>query len=176
MKACRTFVMDADGAVSLVKEGSGANKQDSKLPEIMERLKVPNYNPAEVMRLLAGEMFRVFQDTRSSRNDSELEISSREMRQLQTLLSLVLREARRIGDRDTLNFEGPKFKYAMARILKAIEKAARDAWGKDCELVEKMMKNLQDNIEAEMPDIQSQVEGMDLQGRTGASGSGNVGK
>jgi hypothetical protein len=82
VKVCRSVVMDADGAVSVSKEETRAAERHSKLPEIIEKLKDPNYQPAELMRLIAIQMLLLIMGTKLCRNETELQACARERKAL----------------------------------------------------------------------------------------------
>ena len=74
--------MDADGAVSDSKEETRAAERHSKLPEIIEKLKDANYQPAELMRLIAIQMLLLIMGTKLCRNETELQACARERKAL----------------------------------------------------------------------------------------------
>ena len=84
--------------------------------------------------------------------------------------SIAKTEALAGRDGDVLNLDGPKFQFLLREFVKSFEKAAADALGKGSEVNRnKIMKQIDDQIEAAMPEFRRRIETIGLDTGTDTS-------
>jgi len=169
----RSFQVDVDGSVSVVEEKPAAPARQSMLPEIITNLKSGNYSPAEAMRLTSIEIAAVAMDIQDCKNETALEAYARELGALIALNKSIFKNGAR-SERDELNLDGPKYKYADEVNLRWFKQATEAALGKGNEaIVDKIMKCYEEVSAAGIPELRRQIGTIGLIIGTDASQSDN---
>jgi hypothetical protein len=163
----RSFLVNADGSVSVCKEEAVAQTRQSKLPEIIELLKAGK--PAEASRLVSIELAKGAIDTRECKSETELR-ACEQQRKVLCALSEFICKPEAPAERDVLNVDGPKFQWFLGEAVMMFKRAAEEALGKGREdVVDKIMKDIEDRLEAGMPELRRRMETIDLSTGTDAS-------
>jgi hypothetical protein len=165
----RSFLVDADGSVSVRQEEPTPQKGPSKFPEIIEKMKARNW--AEASRLVAIEIGSLVADIRECKTDAELQACDGKLKALCALSASIAKTEALMGrDGDALNLDGPKFQFLFAEIVKSFMKAAADALGKGNEVdLNKIKEQVDYQIKAAMPEFRRRLETIGLDTGTDAS-------
>src|SRR5271163_1189925 len=126
-----------------------APNRESKLPEILDKIKDPNVSAAEVTRLIAVEMALITQDMRTCESDgaavSKLKSYTEQIRALRAVAEAA-KEADAWTEREVFDFDGPKFRFVFGEFLKEFKRAALTVLRDDTSTVNNIMKHLRDNL------------------------------
>ena len=135
--------------------------RESKLPEILDKLKDPNFSLAEVTRLIAAETTLIAQDIRTCESDGAAAFKRKNsMGQITALRALA--ETAKAADawakRDVLNFDGPKFKFALGKIAGYFKEAALKALRGDKSTVNSIMRHWGDILAVHELELRRETE------------------
>ena len=156
----KVFVVSADDSISVLQREPEAPQRESRLPEILKQLEDPNFSAVKVSDLINEEIALVNMEIREC-GHRPIQKSERDNFQATIEALLLLRKTMVKAEKipDQLNFDGPKFQHFLYLANILFEKAVRDALGKGGKNnVDKIMKNLEDEMAAQMPKIRREVE------------------
>jgi hypothetical protein len=140
-----------DHAMVVIEEEPEAVLPDSKLPEIITKMRDPDSPPGEILRLIAYEIGLIVamgDPTRNSRvKDHNVEVKS-----LRALAEIVKKNAQR-SKADFLNLDGRKFQFVLTCIQDVLATAAHAVLGKTDPRVDAIMKRFNDFLDAEGEDL-----------------------
>jgi hypothetical protein len=144
----RTFVVAVDGSLSVSEQETRPSGRESRIPNILERLKDPNFSAHEVTRLVTEEIALLVQEMREDAYDStlafKLKSCSTQIKALRALEKVLEKSER---NRDVLNFDGRQFVFAVGRIVDVFMEATQTALGKNYESCSgSIWKHLRDEI------------------------------
>jgi hypothetical protein len=159
----RTARVVGHGLVS-TEVGNQAPNHQSKLPEILDKIKDPKVPSAEIIRLIAHEMALINQDMRLCETDGaagfKLKICTERIRALHAVA-----EAAKESDAcDVLNFDGPKFIFVFSEIVNYFKDAAQKVLKDDRTTEQNIMKHFRDNISVNEAELRRKTKRI---GRTG---------
>ncbi len=165
----RSFLVAPDGSVSVRQEKPITPKRQPKFPEIIEKMNAGKL--AEASRLVTIETANVAINIRECESEAELRAYERMLLALGALSASIAKTEALVGrDGDVLNLDGPKFQFLLREFVKSLEKAAADALGKGSEVkVNKIMKQVEYQIEAAMPEWRRRTETIGLETGTDTS-------
>jgi len=151
----KVFVVNAEGSISVSEREAELPRLDSRLPQIKKKLSDGNFSAAEISRLISQEIALVIIEMQEYADDptqrERLKAHAAEIRVLRALAKSVSKAPR---NDDELNIDGPKLQHFLRRGFEIFEKAVRAALGKNSEgLVDKIMKNAHEGIEAFLQEI-----------------------
>ena len=149
-----------DHAMVVTEEEPEAALPDSKLSEIIAKMRDPKTPPGEILRLIACEMCLIVAMGDPTRNSS-LKDRKGEMQALRAVTEIVKKNAQR-SKADFLNLDGRKFQFVIARMQDLLASAAHEVLGKTDPRVDAIMKRLNELWKA---------KGEDLRRRTAEIGS-----
>jgi hypothetical protein len=149
------------GSVSNRVQGRAPNLE-SKLQEILDKIKDPNYSVVEVTHLIAVEMILIVQDMQTCERDGAAAFRRESyMAQIGALRALdkAVKEAD-VGRKraDVLNFDGPKFKFVFGEMGVLFKKAAEAAIKDDESLVKSIMLHFCDIVREHEPELRRETE------------------
>lgn len=136
-----------DHAMVVTEEEQEAFLPDSKLPEIITKMRDPDSPPGEILRLIAYEICLIVAEGDPSRN-SQVKDRKGEMKALRALAEIVKKNAQR-SKADFLNFDGPKFQFVFAWLQDQLASAAHEVLGKEDPRVDAIMKRFNELLDAE---------------------------
>jgi len=124
-----------------------APNRESKLGEILAKMKDPDVPAAEVTRLIAVELALIIQDMQNCESGAAGALRLRScMGQVRALGAMV--EAAKDDDswanRDVLDFDGPRFQYVLGELVEGFENAAQQALGGNTTTVKSIMTHFRD--------------------------------
>ena len=140
-----------DHAMVVTEEKREAVLPDSKLPEIITKMRDPDSPPGEILRLIAYEIGLIVAMGDPTRNSS-LKDRKGEVKALRALAEIVKKNAQR-SKADFLNLDGPKFQFVLAWIQDLLATAAHAVLGKTDPRVDAIMKRFNDFLDAEGADL-----------------------
>ena len=156
----KVFVVNADDSISVLQREPETPQRESRLPEILKQLEDPNFSAVEVSDLISQEIALVSLEIQKCEHQP-IPKCQRDNFQV-TLEGLLLLHKTMVKAEkmpDVLNFDGPKFQHFLCLANMIFEKAVRAALGKnDKTSANKIMKNLEDEMAAQMPEIRRKVE------------------
>ena len=138
-----------------------APNRESKLPEILDKIKDPNVSVAAVIRLIAVEMTVITQDMQTCESEATAVFKLKScMAQIRALRAVA--EAAQDADawtkRDVLDFDGPKFKFVFGEITKEFKKAALAVLRDDISTVKSIILQFRDNIAMREEELRRETE------------------
>lgn len=136
-----------DHAMVVTEEEPEAVLPDSKLLEIITKMRDPDSPPGEILRLIAYEICLIVAEGDPSRN-SQVKDRKGEMKALRALAEIVKKNAQR-SKADFLNFDGPKFQFVFAWLQDQLASAAHEVLGKEDPRVDAIMKRFNELLDAE---------------------------
>ncbi len=143
--------LKSDHAMVVTEEKREAVLPDSKLPEIITKMRDPDSPPGEILRLIAYEIGLIVAMGDPTRNSS-LKDRKGEVKALRALAEIVKKNAQR-SKADFLNLDGPKFQFVLAWIQDLLATAAHAVLGKTDPRVDAIMKRFNDFLDAEGADL-----------------------
>src|SRR5271168_984539 len=138
-----------------------APNRESKLPEILDKIKDPKVSVAEVTRLIAVEMTLITQDMRTCESEGAAVFKLKScMAQIRALRAVAeaAKEADAWTKRDVFDFDGPKFQYVFGEFSKEFKKAALTVLRDDTSTVKSIMMHLRDNLAMRDEEIRRETE------------------
>src|SRR5271170_4874018 len=138
-----------------------APNRESKLPEILDKIKDPKVSLAEVTRLIAVEMTLITQDMRTCESEAAAVFKLKScMAQIRALRAVAeaAKEADAWTKRAVFDFDGPKFQYVFGEFGKEVKKAALTVLRGDTSTVNSIMLHLHDNMAMREPELQRETE------------------
>ncbi len=142
-----TVVVGADGSLT-IKGTRFPESTDSKMPEIIEKLNSPDFDLAEVNRLIAIQIAliaRAMNDHDNSAAGTALNEGPAKIAALRAL-ARAAEKAESLENREVFYFDGPKFQFVFDELLHCYEKAATEVAGKGTALQQRFIKNFRDKI------------------------------
>ena len=121
------IVMSEDGGVS---KTTVPEPRANKVDLICDKITDPNYDPAEVSLMIAAEIAHVAREmTHQGSDPSEAWRLKGHSEQIKAFLALgkQLNDADVLSKKDVLNFDGPKFAFALDAIVTLFTKALKEA-------------------------------------------------
>jgi hypothetical protein len=143
----------------------GVQKQipnrESKLPEILDIIKDPNFSVSEITRLITVEMTLIAQDMRTYESDRaagfKLKNCTGQIKALRAVAEAA-KEADAWAKREDLDFDGPKFNFVYGEFIKDVKKAAQAVLKDDQTTVQSIMKHLRDILAVHEPELRRKTE------------------
>ncbi len=181
----KTFHVQPDGSVSVAKEEllreSRHQEIEAKIDaKIRAKTEDPNASPDELRRLFFSKVFICVEKLRECGEDPfRAEERQQLLLEARCFLAAAERQTTRVlaDNRDRSNYDGPKFQFAISKIIEMMEDATRMALGKGGDqLTERIMNRFHELCKEKEPDIRRHLAEIDSQGETipsDAKGSGN---
>lgn len=158
----RTFLVQANGAVTVSKEELETHVPASRYPEILAKTEDPNSSQEEVLRLIYSEIVTLIMKIRECGSDAiQAKKLERYLKQVRGLFAAAktYMKSKPAEKGDRLNFDGPAYKWLFNSIIESMEKATREALGKDSgEMCQKIMNNFHDIMKKEEPRLRQGVQ------------------
>jgi hypothetical protein len=113
----------------VVQQAEKAKEHNDKFDEILEKLNDPNCSAAEVSRLITVELGKVARD--SVRGSSDVQEAWKQ-KGYETQVKVLTALAKQLNDtdilskKDSLNFDGPKFKWVLRKIVDLFKKTLEE--------------------------------------------------
>jgi hypothetical protein len=176
----KTFLVQANGTVTVSKEELETLVPASRYPEIVAKMEDHNSSIEEVMRLIHSEIVTLIMKIEECRSDPvQAKKGERYLEQIRNLCAAAetYRKSKSAEKGDRLNFDGPKYKWLFTSIIESMEKAIREALGKDNgEMCQKIMNNFRDTMKKEEPRLRQRVQEIGSTTGTKASDVSESGK
>jgi hypothetical protein len=124
--------VNEDGSLTVHESEREKNRRVRRhhLEHIRESITNPNYDPAEASRLIAVEIARVTEDLSDCATDGfdsvKLKVLEAQLKALREL-GRQLTDADLLSKKDILNFDGPKFQFALEFIVDGFSKAMKES-------------------------------------------------
>lgn len=148
-----------NGVVEQERDRNGNLRRTSLLPELRTKLEDPNFPIHELLRLISLEIVSISQQMSECENDPSLQYKMKgyndQIKGLRELAKSVT-ETDLASKKDTLNFDGEKFKYVFSEIIGAMHKAIKDAGCEDS-LKTSIMKHFGDIMRMKESDLRRDV-------------------
>lgn len=148
----------------VTQRSSSSLRRQTNLPELKEKLNDVNFPVHELSRLISLELVSLAQEMSEIENDpSQLfkmksyDIQIKGLRELAKSIG----ETDLLSKRDTLNFDGEKFKFVFREIVEMFKKSLKDAGVNDSLMVNilkhfgDLMRMKEDNLRRETQKIES---------------------
>lgn len=136
---------------------------ESRLPDILAAMQDANYQPSEVLKLIAIEQANVVNQMSIKTTGwgmggqgKRLEVKMKAL----TELRKTVQEAEELSKKDILNFDGPKFEHVFG-VLCDWTFAAMTANGLTEEQANNVMKTFRDKVSTEEVDLRKSTEKID---------------
>jgi hypothetical protein len=133
----------------------------ARMQEILEMIEDPNKPVGEIHRFIAGEIAAVTGSISCLEQVSgyKLKFMTEQVKALREL-SKTLSEAELMSNKDSLNFDGPKFQYVFQELMGAFRKAAKDT-GLTEDQINSLLRNFRDVMAQKEPELRKQTEKVD---------------
>ncbi|HYL61644.1 MAG TPA: hypothetical protein VE077_03405 [Candidatus Methylomirabilis sp.] len=148
---------------------SQATLGESKLPEIVDKLKDPNCSVDEIVRLIAVQMTLVAQEMRTSGGDGATAFKKKNlMGQLRALCALdkTVKENFALVHREVVDLEGPVFQFVLGEIVRLFLETIISVFSGDTSTAKSVWKNFILSVEKYQPDLRHKLKmhsrGMDV--------------
>lgn len=175
-----TFLVQANGAVTVSKEELETLVPASRYPEILAKMKDHNSSLDEVMRLIHSEIVTLIMKMKECGSDAvQAKKGERYRKQIQGLFAAAetYMKSKPAEKGDRLNFDGPAYQWLFNSIIETMEKATREALGKNNgEMCQKIMNNFHDIMKKEEPRLRRGVQEIGSTTGTKASDVSESGK
>lgn len=132
----------------------------SSLDRIIELTMDPNADPGEINRLIAAELARLIKKLAEVNADPTTAYTKTNVKdQIRSLreLSKTIIESENLSKKDNLNFDGPKFRFAVAQLMNFFKKAVTDA-GHDESTANGIMRSYRTILASSEADLRKQIE------------------
>lgn len=158
----KTFLVQANGAVTVSKDELETLVPASRYPEILAKMKDHNSSPEEVLRLIHSEIVTLIMKIRECGSDAvQAKKGERYLKQVHALCAAAetYMKSKPAEKGDRLNFDGPAYQFIFNSIIQTMENATREALGKNNgEMCQKIMNNFHDIIKKEEPRLRRGVQ------------------
>ncbi|MGA7796383.1 MAG: hypothetical protein WCA19_25415 [Candidatus Acidiferrales bacterium] len=176
----KNFLVQADGAVTVSKEEPETLVPASRYPEILAKLEDHNSSPEEVLRLIYSEIVTLIMKIKQCGSDAvQVKKVERYRKQIQSLFAAAenYKKSKPAEKGDRLDLDGPAYKWLFNAIVQTMEKATREALGKNNgEMCQKIMNNFHDIMKKEDPRLRRGVQEIGSTTGTKASDVSESGK
>ena len=158
----RTFLVHANGAVTVSKEQLEIPVPASRYSEILAKMEDHNSSLEEVVRPIYSEIVTLIIKMKECGSGAvQAKKRERYRKEIQALFTAaetyMKSKPEEKGDR--LNLDGPAYKWLFNSIIQTMEKATRDALGKNNgEMCQKIMNNFHDIMKMEEPRLRQGVQ------------------
>jgi hypothetical protein len=157
----KTFLVQANGAVSVSKEELETLVPASRYPQILAMMKDPNSSQVEVLLLIHSEIINLIMKLKECGSDAiQTKKGEQYLKQICALSAAAetYLKSKPAEDGDQLNFDGPKFQFVLGGLVGCMEEAARNALGKNSdEMCQKIMTKFHDIRKKEEPRLRQEV-------------------
>jgi len=159
-----TFVVAGDGSVSVKTQELQQDPPsgESRLPEIIDKLKDPRTPSAAIRRLALAELLVIAQEMAAEQRNMTPALKLKSYRSQLNILNYVneaLQKAAASSNEDALNIDGPKWQYLRGQFIETFEEAVEQAYGKGNETMkQKIMKEFHDRWAADQDRLRREVE------------------
>jgi hypothetical protein len=148
-------------AIQGISNGTTGARADSHWPEILAAVQDRNVPPAELVRLILMEMSLVCHELQTLSGHSSLEFKLKpllaEVHALRTLVETTRHLTEVAVQTDTVNTDGPKFRYLMSEVIAVLKESASQAGCTDF-LWGSIYRFFRENIDREAPEIRRKME------------------
>jgi hypothetical protein len=127
----KVFAVAADGSISASDEQARPPvARESRIPDILEKLRGPKFSAAEVARFVAEEIVLLVQEMSRCADDPAATFKQNNCRvQIEALRTTERLLEKSNHDSDGLNFDGPEFVWAFKGIVHLLMQALKSANG-----------------------------------------------
>ena len=176
----KTFLVQANGAVTVSNEELETLVPASRYQEILAMMKDHNSSPEEVLRLIHLEIITLIMKIKECGSDAvQAKKGERYLNQVHGLCAAAetYMKSKPAEKGDRLNFDGPAYQFVFNSLIQTMEKATREALGKNNgEMCQKIMNNFHDIIKKEEPRLRHGVQEIGSTTGTKASDVSESGK
>lgn len=135
--------------------------RESKLPEIIDKIKDPKVSVAEITRLIAIEMALISQDMQTCERDVDGTVKLKnymgQLRALREVASAAKEADAWAVKADVLDFDGPKFGFVLGKLTEYFKEAALAALRNDQSTVKSIMMHLRDIVARHEPELRRET-------------------
>jgi hypothetical protein len=163
------FPVNWDDSPSLAAEEKGKSNPNehelfkSRMPDILDAMEDVNYQPSEVLKLIALEQAAVVNQMSSRTTEFGLGGQGKRLESKMkalTELRKTVQEAEELSKKDILNLDGPKFEFVFGTLCDWMAESIRDC-GITVEQINNIMKSFRDKVSSGQEELQQSTDRVD---------------